>query len=277
MKILTPPQRTPRRRRRSARRLGASPQVMENRAAAPPLGLGPALAFWQVNRSRITGAMVLLLCLWILYLLFTSDAFYVYGAQIEGNHILSDGEIYAAAAIEGWSVFWVNPRQVRANLEALPNVKEARVRVALPARVTIEVAERQPEVVWQTGDTAWWIDNEGTFVPPRADGGANQNRLRIIDLDNRPVQANDRIDLTIVRGAQIVREHKPEVSELYYTQAIGLVYVTPEGWPIYLGDSGQMAAKIRVAEAVRTDLLARNVSPLFVDVRNPRRVVYQEQ
>ena len=77
------------------------------------------------------------------------------------------------------------------------------------------------------------------------------------------------------RGAQLVNEQKPEVTDLYYTRSVGLVYLTPEGWPVYLGDQNDIALKLSTADSVRADLLARNVTPAFIDVRNPRRAVYQ--
>jgi cell division protein FtsQ len=278
MKRFVSPKKPKRRRsRRSERRLGAPPQKMESSIPWSIFAVKPAITFWQINQSRIAGLMVLLLCLWIIYLMFDRDAFYVYGAKIEGNRILNSAEIYAASQADNLSVFWINPAIVKANIEALPNIKTARVKVTLPANLFIKVEERHPEVLWQTGDSIWWIDNEGTFVPPRQRPDESQDRLRIVDGDAQPVKASDKIDLSIIRGAQIVNEHKPEVTELFYTQAYGLLYFTPEGWPVYMGENINMQAKLLAADAVRTDLLARNVVPAFIDMRNPLRVVYQEQ
>ncbi|MFQ5577821.1 MAG: cell division protein FtsQ/DivIB [Anaerolineae bacterium] len=277
MKIVPLPQKSKsRRRRRSTRRLGNSTGTLNSAAPRSPLAFKPALNYWQVNQSRITGLTVLLLCIWIIYLMIDDDSFYVYRADITGNHILSAQEIYAAGQIHNQSVFWVNPKTAKANLEALPNIKTARVKITLPAKVTIEVEERRPEVVWQTGNETWWIDSEGTFVPPRPESEPDRTRLRITDIDARPVEPSDRLSPAIIRGAQLVNEHKPDITDLYYTRSVGLVYLTPEGWPVYLGNQSDMALKLSTADSVRADLLARSVTPAFIDVRNPRRVVYQQ-
>jgi cell division protein FtsQ len=263
--------------RRSQTRLGARPIRLETSVPNSILTLKPAIKFWQVNRSRIVGLLVLAFLAWIMYLLFDLDDFYVYEAEIKGNHVLTAEEIYAASGVDSQSVFWLNPQEIAANVEILPNIKTARIYLTLPANLTIEVEERQPEVIWQTGDDIWWIDNEGLFVPPRNETEVDENRLRIVDRDGFPVRANDRLDLSIVRGAQIVHEHKPEIKDFMYTRQYGLIYQTPTGWPVYLGRSNDLPAKLIVAQALQADLLARQVTPLFIDVRNPSRAIYKEQ
>ncbi len=225
---------------------------------------------------RLTGGTVLVACLTALFLLFQRDAFYVYSASVSGNHLLTAAEIYAAAGIDSLSVFWINPDDVKQNVEALSNIKSARVKITLPATVSIDVEEREPELVWQTGNTTWWIDSEGMFIEPRPEMGEPGNKLRLIDGDARPVAPDTKIDIHIVRGAQAVRQNKPELSELMHTEAYGLSYISPEGWPVYLGNDRNIAAKLAAAEAVRADLLARNVVVNHIDARNPLRVVYQE-
>jgi cell division septal protein FtsQ len=263
--------------RRSIRRLGRKPVVMESTLPRATHITRPATSFWKTRGSRLVGMAGLIMIGWILYLLFELDDFYIYQANITGNQALSAAEIYAAADIHTQSVFWTQPADVEARIEALPNIKAAHVSITLPANVSIVVEERLPEVVWQTGDQIWWIDSEGTFVPPRDDAGVEAKRLLIVDTDNRPVALNDRIDPAIIRSAQLIRQQKPEIESLLYSQIFGLVFTTPEGWPVYVGKTNQIPAKLLVAESVRQDLLARQVVPLFIDVRNPLRAVYRAQ
>ena len=261
---------------RSVRRLGPKPVVLESSLPRPKTRR-PTVSFWKTRGSRLVGLIGLILVGWILYLLFELDDFYIYQANVTGNHVLSAAEIYAAADIHTQSVFWLNPRQIEARVEALPNIKDAQVSIALPANVIIAVEERLPEVIWQTGDEIWWIDSEGEFVPPRDEAEVDENRLLIIDTDNQPVESNDHIDPAVIRSAQAIRQQQPELESLLYSQVFGLVYTTPEGWPVYVGRSNNIPAKLVVAESVRQDLIARQVVPLFIDVRNPQRAVYQQQ
>jgi hypothetical protein len=243
--------------------------------AQPTLRLNPVLTLWETRQTQLLGGAVVLALSWVIYLLFSQPLFYVFGAQINGHHLLSGREIYAASEIHNQSVFWVDPDTVKQNVEALPNVKSADVRVLLPAKAIISVDERQPEVIWQSGNSTWWIDGEGTFVPPQADESEVPAQLRIVDGDKRPIQANDKIDPGIIRGAQLVKVYQPEVTELLYTQAVGLIMVTEEGWPIYLGTGANMRTKLRVAETVRQSLITAGIAPTHIDVREPLRVVYE--
>jgi len=223
------------RRRRSDRRLGRRTTTMHSTVATARPRRARAKRASRAERKsaplwivRAAGAVVLAACLTALYLLFQRDTFYVYNASVSGNHLLTTAEIYAASGVDSLSVFWVNPNEVRQNVEALSNIKSAQVKVSLPAAVSIAVEEREPELVWQTGNSTWWIDDEGMFIEPRPEMGEPRNRLRLIDGDARPVAPDSKIDVSVVRGAQAVHQARPELSEMMHTQAFGLSYVSPE-------------------------------------------------
>ena len=276
----TPRPDTPR-KRRSQTRLGSATvptsKVMETSVPKAMLATRSPFRPRRIKRSRIAGVLACLLFLWIIYLLFELPDFYIYSAHIQGNRVLNPQEIYDASGVHSQSIFWVNPAQITRNIEQLPNIKRAEVYLTLPANLVIKVEERLPEVLWQTGEQVWWIDNEGLFVPPRTEAGLNDGRLRIIDQDHATAQPRKQIDVALVHSAQMVHNQHPEIKTLYYSQHHGLSYLTAEGWPIYLGASQNIAAKLLVGQAVQADLLARGVTPNFIDVRNPLRAIYEEK
>ena len=232
----------------------------------------PVLKFWRVRGAKLTAIFILAGLGWGLYALFSTPLFFVYGAEIQGNVAVSSREIYNASGIDSQSIFWIGPAEVIDRIMTLPNIKSALVSVSLPAKVTIEVIERRPELLWQTGETVWWVDQEGTIVPPRGDV---DGMLRIIDDDRKPLEAGYRVDPTIIQGAQTLRILAPDVSVIRYSRSQGLTVATPEGWPVYLGDGSQIKAKLVVLTAVLADLKARNVTPAYINVSNPLRVVYK--
>jgi cell division septal protein FtsQ len=209
---------------------------------------------------------------WGLYILFATPRFFVYGAAIHGNTAVSSLEIYRAGGIDSQNIFWLSAADITQKIEALPNIKSAQVTLTLPARVTITVVERHPELAWQTNQALWWVDEEGTIVPPKENV---EGMLRIIDDDQLPVEAGVKVDPTIIRGAQSLRILAPDVSIIRYSRAKGLTVATPEGWPVYLGNGNEIKAKLVVLTALLADLKARNVAPAFIDVRNPLRPVYE--
>lgn len=260
------------RRRRSELRLGAQTINYQTTASRPRISLTPALKFWGVRGPKLSGVCLLALLVWALYKLFSTPLFFVYGAEIHGNVAVSRREIYNISQVDSQSIFWLNPAKVVDKILALPNIKSASVTVVLPARVIIEVVERSPELLWQTGETLWWVDQEGTIVPPK---GNVDGMLRIIDDDRQPLEAGYQIDPSLIKGAQTLRILAPDVSVIRYTRSQGLTVATPEGWTVYLGDGRQIKAKLVVLTAVLADLKERNVTPAYIDLGNPLRPVYK--
>lgn len=260
------------RRRRSELRLGTPAINYEATAFQPRFTVTPILDFWQTRGVKLSSLLLLALLGWLLYLFFTRPAFFVRTAEIRGNEAVSAREIYGVSGVDRQSIFWINPAEVVKRITTLPNIKSATVSLALPAQVVIEVTERRPELLWQTGQILWWVDQEGTVVPPKED---LTGMLRIIDDDRQPLQPGYQIDFNIVQGAQTLRVLAPDVSVIRYSRLRGLTVATPEGWPVYLGSGSEIKAKLVVLTAVLADLKERNITPAYVDMRDPLRPVYK--
>jgi cell division protein FtsQ len=247
--------------RRSQRRLGTQ---YNSTAKGIRFSLKPLGGRLQSHASRLVAALLLASLGWAAYAIFNSPNFYVFAIDLQGASVVTYDEVYQAAGLEGLSIFWVNPDQVARRVETLPNVKSAQVRAGLPAHISISVEERQPQFVWQTGETRWWVDAEGTIVPPRGD---MPGALTIVDADAQPVEPGQVLDASVVGAAQALRQLLPELKVMNYSQATGISFRTREGWPVYLGDGRNMEAKLTVLVAMRDDLLARGATPEFIDVR----------
>ena len=152
----------PPKRRRSQSRLG----ITEVAALAPRLSLLPVQINWQVKVWRLPAAIFAGLLCYALFYCFTDEQFYIFGAAISGNSRLSAQRIYDQAGIEGQSIFFLNPEEVRKRVEGLPNIKASSVSLQLPATVEIQVQEREPSFGWQVGQKTYWVDEEGMVMEP---------------------------------------------------------------------------------------------------------------
>jgi cell division septal protein FtsQ len=255
--------------RRSQRRLGTQ---YPSTARQVRFSLAPIAGRWQAYGSRLMAALLLVILGWATYAIFDSPNFYVYGAEVQGNTAVTPDEVYAASGLEGMSVFWVDPAAVATRLESLPNVRSARVQVRWPARAIISIEERTPVLIWQTGEARWWVDAEGVIVPPRSD---LSEAVTIIDTDAEPLSPGQRLDPSILEAAQALRRLLPELPVMHYSHTTGISFTTREGWPVYLGDGQNMEAKLTILVALRKELLARGVSPEFIDVRFVERPFYK--
>ena len=255
--------------RRSERRLGRQYPSSVQRVR---FALAPLPGRWQAGASRLAAALLLMFAAWVIYAIFNSSNFYVYGINVQGNVTITNEEVYSTSGLEGLSIFWVNPAAVARQVETLSSVKSARVKVRLPARVTVTVQERTPVILWQTGDAQWWADIEGVIFPPRAD---LSNALTIIDADAQPVSPGETLDPAIIQTAQSLRQLLPELPEMNYSRATGISFTTGEGWPVYLGDGQDMDAKLTILVNLRKDLISRGITPDFIDVRYIERPFYK--
>ena len=252
---------TRRRPRRSRSRLGRDYEV-----AAPKINLSlrPVVGFWQDQGGKTLGVLLLLALGWLTYQFFATEAFYVYEARVVGNQLVPAEEIYQNSGLEGMSIFWINPARVEVTIASLPNIKEARVHCGLPNRVTIEVVERQPQVIWQQGENRYWIDEEGTVLPAR---GELAEATVIVDLDERPVQPGDRVDPQVIAGVQKLRSLLPELTAVQYASNMGISFQSEQGWPIYLGQGEDIEQKVAIMKALLQEIAAKGIQPQFIDLR----------
>jgi len=247
--------------RRSRSRLGRDYEVT---APEIKLSLKPVVGFWQDQGGKALGFLLLLALGWLTYQLFAMEAFYVYEVRVVGNQLVPAEEIYGNSGLEGMSIFWINPAQVEATIVSLPNIKEVSVHCGLPNRVTIEVVERQPQVIWQQGEKRYWIDEEGTVLPAR---GELAEATVIVDLDERPVQPGDRVDPRVIAGAQKLRSLLPELTTVQYASHTGISFQSEQGWLIYLGQGEDIEQKVAIMKAMLQEIAAQGVRPQFIDLR----------
>jgi cell division septal protein FtsQ len=129
-----PGRRTPRIRRASA---GLTPI----RAAALLILLASAAAIYGVSASSA----------------FVARTLSIEGATWTGEDVVRD----TLGALEGANLFTLRTGELEQRLVTLPAVRSALVSVALPDGIDVRVQEREPLLVWQTGDDHWLVDREG--------------------------------------------------------------------------------------------------------------------
>ncbi|MFC2037005.1 cell division protein FtsQ/DivIB [Chloroflexota bacterium] len=235
------------------------------------------------GRRRIRGRLVLLRLLSAMFLIglmgcivYTSTArkFFVYDAQVLGSHYLSRDRIYEEAGIHEQNIFWIRPEVVVAQIGALNGIKSVRVRCGLPARVTIEVEERKPVVMWRA-DKDWWLDEEGVVLPY---GGILTDTVFVVDSSERLLKEGDRVEpVGVVPSVLQLTTALPQVRIFNYQPDLGLSFdhaTAQLPCPVYVGNSEDLSRKIQVLQALTEDLAARKIHPGYVDVRRASYPVY---
>jgi hypothetical protein len=205
--------------------------------------------------------------------------FFVYEAAIRGATHLPATTIYQAAGVHEQNIFWINPQDVARRILALEGIKAVTVSCDLPARVSIEVEERQPVILWRTQSQQhdWWVDTEGRILPYHGDVDS-PDTVFVLDSSERNLDVGHTIEPQgLARSVLQLAEALPDVQVFYYQADRGLSF-SQQGaagsWPVYVGSSEDLARKIQVMLALASYLEANGIRPRYVDVRWADHPVY---
>jgi hypothetical protein len=166
----------------------------------------------------------------------TSPTWQVRRVRVEGTRDATLLGAIHALPLTGCNVFHCDTRRVVALVSGLPLVAHVEVHVTYPDGLVVSVTTRTPALIWNMGDVAEVIADDGTVLGPAgADPDLTQTALPAVkdaeaSLFGGGVPApGARIDAAIVRMAGQLR--------------MGLAGALGDGWVLeYSADSGLLAA-----------------------------------
>jgi hypothetical protein len=187
--------------------------------------------------------------------------------QIGGNQRIAPEEIYTHSGIDGRNVLLLRSGDIASEVEKVPGVAQARVHVRLPNQVIIDVTEHAPLVAWQTVTSTVWLATDGSEVPQ----AGTAPPLRFTDQSKGRLDRDAALHKLILQNLGAVHAARPALTEFYYAEEPGLYYRAPEGWDVWLGESGPMQDKLALAEAAGQDIASQGTRPKVIDVRQSER------
>jgi cell division protein FtsQ len=277
------PYRLARRRRAMAQQMrrmeaalsGLPDRLRANRAAQAAARLTGS--GWQI--SKLLSILILAGAIYILGMIHTEDGWFVYAEDVAFANLirLQPADLYAAGEIEGMNIFWLQPQELRRKLLQNHWIDDVRVRVGLPASVTVEVQEMQPVALWVANTGRYWLASNGATLPA-VDEGEGAGELasglpQIVDslLEARDITVQDRLamDPQVLASALTLVEALPELEgKVRYNRDVGLNFPLPKPavW-VYWGDGFHMDEK-RINLAATLDLVRASETPAqIVDIR----------
>jgi hypothetical protein len=171
----------------------------------------------------------------------------------------------------------VDPALAIQRLEAYPEVAAAQVEVVWPNRLTVEVEERMPVVAWDDGGRSWLLSREGVAYLQRdvmtqvVHIRADQPVLRLSEDPNEPAIATSILDAALALAAEA-----PSETVFTFDAIHGLGFQDRRGWQVYFGAAGDMAAKVRMYQALGVDLERRGVVVEMVSVEDLEMPYYKK-
>lgn len=162
--------------------------------------------WWQAARNRVSWLVVILISLYAV----TSLAWFSYNGGFQRSFAAAEQAIYTTGARAGFRVdfvylegrketpradvdgilaqinkkpiFSVSVKDIKAQLETLPNVHLANVERVLPNQIHIRIEERVPIAIWQHQGGFHLIDAEGK-VMPEPKGSKYKNLPQVVGED----------------------------------------------------------------------------------------------
>jgi cell division septal protein FtsQ len=197
-----------------------------------------------------------------------NEGFRVQAAEVRGQVRVSAEDISRASAVAGRSIFQIRPTAVAGQISRVPGVAEATVHLRLPNQVIIDVIEHQPWIAWKViTDTVWLAADGLTTVPIAGQSPA----FTLVDEAGAALDNAGRLKLYVFAGLKALHAARPELAEVYYGRAEGLFYRAPEGWTVYLGDTGKIASKLALLQAIQAEPALRSKRPVVIDLRSEGR------
>ncbi len=187
--------------------------------------------------------------------------------EIRGAQRIAADAIYAASQLDGVNIFQVHPGRAAAGIKQLPGIAEATVQPRLPYYVIITVREEVPFVVWQGITTTTWLAANGATVAISGEPPA----LRLHDPAGAAADPSGRLDPAVLADLKALHMAGLETTELYFGAREGLYFRSADGWTVYLGRGGQMAAKLSALREIKKSDIAATARARIIDLRFPGR------
>lgn len=124
----------------------------------------------KVTLARVIGALGMLGLTALLFWLLTDPSFRITASDVTFVGLVHADETAVRSHLTGIdrgpNVFRVRAADLVRDVSQLPDVDAASASVTLPAAITVRLEERQPLFVWDGGDVAWLVDEEGMLFGP---------------------------------------------------------------------------------------------------------------
>jgi len=212
------------------------------------------------------GIALLGLVLWFAF----SPPFYITSAQVVGAQRVPPQAVFVASGLERLHILWANPRTAeRRILENIPSIERVRVSCQLPARCVIAVTEREVMAAWEQGGVYYWVDRAGGAFPAAGPLAGGWQGSGPIPTDKRGLVVQD-----VLVGLEELERLGVRPGPILYRPGRGLVLEDPAGWRVVVGQGTGMARRLQVYLKIRAHLVARGITPRFVDVRFPDAPYY---
>lgn len=238
-----------------------------------------------------------------IYQMWTSPAFQVSNIAIRGLQRIPEEEVLEKFDVLGKQIFLIDPTVLDKTLNrAYPELWDIKIRLVMPNTVSIRLIERQPMIVWKSGNLNLWIDAEGYLIPARnveqdlltinADAlptylladvevkektEPTEEKIRNIVKDKPQIKGDfqeslffafqKQITPTLLTAILQLNAWMPEEKELLYEAIRGVGWHDTRGWDVFIGSKLEnINDKMLMYETIIRQLDKEGIKPSIVSV-----------
>lgn len=190
---------------------------------------------------------------------------------VTGNDRVGRGEILAQARVTPHLSIWLqNTGAMARRIEAIPYVDVASVGRIPPSTIRIVISERKPFAILRSGDAEALVDRNLRVLQPAAETATYP--LFVLE-PGVPLEPGRFVRIS---SAQRLRDAYEEIVagkitpvSLQYDKFGGLVVTIHGGLRLLLGNPGDLAQKVALADAILAQVVTRRRAVAAIDLRAP--------
>lgn len=272
----------------SRRGPGHSPVPARRRQRRGRGFLGRLLGFMAVLALLIGGISFAL----------TSSTFHIQQLSINGTQNPALISAIQHMGIQGQNIFLFDSTAMTARLEVLPLVASVGLTVQLPDSVIVNVRERVPVLLWQSGKTTFGISQDGIVIAPASELKGIDGLTAVIDKrTDAHIQPGTRLASADILFVEQVFQQLPGIEGVapYTLQYINRIQVSgrsvpaneagrgsyviasASGWVAYLGDAGNsnpLANRLQELRQILNIAQEQHLNLATIDLRFGTRPTY---
>ncbi len=244
-----------------------------------------------LSSARFYSFLLLVGCLYALYIVGTNERFYLNNVSVDGVKALSAMEILDASGLRGAHIFSIAPGQAAEIIGALPGVITAEVIVNWPDNVQIIIEEDTPILLWNEDGRDYWVTKSGTLVPvynqtfdllkvnavvPLTIQEPNLTQRPETDLSPiLPTTYLDFVPQEILNGALKLQELYPYITNMEFAPSGGLRFNDERGWLATFGTGENLLRKHTVYETIANHVQGEEIAIEYINVSVLENPVYK--
>lgn len=226
---------------------------------------------WRI--AVVLGAAVALWAAWSL--LVGSQMFEIKRVEVVGTSVLSTDDVIARAAVdEGETLLRVDREAIVGRLLEDPWVEDATIHRRLPSTLRIDVTERTPAAIVDTGVSFWFVEQSGRVIAESVPSSATVAPV-IRDVPDFVAEPGKLSDSAALRNALEVLaglsdDLRSTVRSVTAPSVDETALLTTSGVEIMVGEAVKMEQKSIIIADILT---AKGADVVFIDVRSTERPI----